>query len=64
MNLPTALCIVSLKHAVLLLGFDRVILNGEYVIKLRVINPATGAIQYMERNVGDTSDLLVVAAIN
>lgn len=63
-NLPTALCIMSLKHAVLLLGFDRVILNEEYVIKLRVINPATGTKQYMERKVGDTSDLLVIAAIS
>lgn len=44
-NLPTTLCIMSLKHAVLLLGFDRVILNEEYVIKLRVINPAIGTKQ-------------------
>jgi len=64
MNIPTALCILSLKHVVLLLGFDRVLLNGEYVIKLRVINPATGTIQYAERNIRDISDLLVIAKIS
>ena len=34
------------------------------MIKLRVINLATGTIQYAERNIRDISDLLVIAKIS